>query len=243
MRTRQGKSKWRRWSRRIALAAAVSMLVALVAAWLAFQHIPSWYNPPKITSDDLPRIRASLPNTYQAFTDLLVAGEVFEFTLSAITVNEWIAARAELWPDAQDWVPTNIAEPVVAFDDDALILAGRFERGNFQGILSIRLVISIGSDDLVARVAGVGVGSLGIPKDALIDILDDYLAQWKIDEAVLSETVAGLGRPLVRTKSVRPYFEGVNIANRIRWSNGDREFRLLSVRAQDGLLTLQIEPL
>lgn len=240
---KKSNSKWKRWLRRMALTSLASMVVVVVVCWLAFQHIPSWYAPPQIEISDIPRIRATLPNTYQSFTDSLVAGDVFEFTLSAETVNEWIAARSAIWPDARDWLPVEIKEPAVAFAGDSLIVAGRVERENWKAILSIHFKVAVDGDELVVQVSKVGVGSLPVPRDALIENLDDYVSQWDIGDADFPDTVADFGRPFIRTQSVRPYFEGVRVPNLIRWSNGGREFRFLAVRADEGVLTLRVEPL
>ena len=62
--------------------------------------------------------------------------------------------------------------------------------------------------------------------------------RWKAD---------GAGEPLIaalrRIQSVDDLFDGVAIGNRFVWFNGDRPFRIESVRIDDGQLRLRIEPL
>lgn len=122
-------NRWQHWLVRIAAGTTIALIAGVVAGWLAFQHIPSWYAPPVVGEADLARVRASLPESYQTFTDRLAEGGTFEFELSARRINEWIAARGALWPDARDVLPVWLREPVVGFLPDRIVVAARYERG------------------------------------------------------------------------------------------------------------------
>lgn len=220
----------------------VSGLVVVIG-WLAFQHIPAWYDPPQVTHADTARIRATLPAAYQTFSDLLAAGGTFEYKLAARTVNEWIAARASLWPDARDAVPKWLREPVIAFANDRVIIAARFDSGGWRAIVSAHLDFVPGEDDVMIRIAKVAAGSLPVPPRWVARTIDQYLAEAEIADSLTGDIPESLGEALRRPDSAAALSSGVKVPNRWHWSNGDRRFRILDLRAEDGLLTLTVEVL
>ncbi len=234
-------SRWTRWILGAAIVLAITVVVGLAAGWLAFQHIPSWYDPPQVQAADLPRIRASLPGTYQEFTDLLAGGGVFEFKLAARTVNEWIAARADLWPDARDVFPPWVREPVVAFTNHRIILAARCKRDEVEGIVSAHFAVNVNGDELLFRLTKLATGSLALPMTAVIDALDRRLADLPDLRGSLPNSLQQFADELGRLESIGVLRDGWMVANDLYWSNGRRRFRLLEVRCENGDLILRVE--
>lgn len=232
-----------RWVLIAAGVLSVALLVVLASGWLAFQHIPSWYDPPRVTASDLPRVRSSLPRTYQAFTDAVVGGGRFEFELSSRTLNEWIAARGHLWPDSGEVVPQWFAEPVVAFEEDRIILAGRYERGELRTVVSVHLRLDVREDAIVVRVEKLASGSLKVPRDAVIDVLKERIDALRSRRKSLPDSWRIVTDSLDGVDPVRALEQGVRIENRFYWSNGERHFRLVDVRAGGGRLVLTAESL
>ncbi len=216
---------------------------ALGVGWLAFQHIPAWYDPPQLTPDDLPGVRASLPSIYQEFTDRLAVGGRFEFKLAARTVNEWIAARADLWPDARQITPSWIKEPVMAFVDDRVVVGARYERGDWRAIVSAHFEVTVEGDTLVIRLTKMAAGSLPMLMIMITDTLDERLADMFGERRSLPGRLGGLATGRERLESVRTLQEGWPLENRLYWSNGERYFRLHDVHADDGWLVLSVETL
>ncbi len=234
---------WKRWVGGALVLLTLAVTSALAVGWLAFQHIPAWYDPPQLTPDDLPGVRASLPSIYQEFTDRLAEGGRFEFKLAARAVNEWIAARADLWPDARQITPSWIKEPVMAFVDDRVVVGARYERGDWRAIVSAHFEVAVEGNTLVIRLTKLAAGSLPVPMTMITDTLDKHLADLLGERRSLPGRLDRLSTGMERLDSVRMQHEGWPLENRLYWSNGERYFRLLDVHADDGWLVLRVETL
>lgn len=215
----------------------------MAATWLALQHIPAWYQPPTLTADDLPRVRATLPAAYQEFTDLLAEGGIQQFKLSAASVNEWIAAREALWPDSRGVLPNWLKNPAVAFLDDRIIFAARFERDGWRAIISLHLTVSLESDEIVFRIAKIGAGSLPLPAASMVDAIDAHIEAALQREDKLTSILTELTDVDDRLLLKAALADGVKVRNRLHWSNGERRFRIVDLRTSDGELLLEVEPL
>ena len=234
---------WRRWAWRGALALIGGLILGLVIAWLATNYIPTWYDPPQLSDDDLPRVRADLPATMQEFTDRLVVGGTFEFKLSAGQVNEWIAGRASIWPDAQGSLPEWLQDPVVAFEGGRLIVAARAQRSGWRAIVSAHVTVSVDGDDLVIRLVKTAVGALGTPMQPIVDALCRSVHELLDPSGDLPQYLRRLAEGLDRVKTDQTLRDGVHVENRFIWPNGERRFRITQIRAEHGWLTLFVEPL
>jgi hypothetical protein len=217
--------------------------LGILIAWLGLRWTPSWYDPPQVQQAELPRVRASLPNSLQTFTDQLVAGKPFQFRLSARTVNEWIAARESIWPDTEGRLPEWLHEPVIAFENGRIIAAGRFEREGWEAIVSLHWVVEPQNDDLLVRLVKTGVGAFGAPRDRITEALDQWLGSLPPDAQKDHEYIQALTEELRGATATQLVSDGVRVANDFEWPNGEREFRLTKISADDGWLTLGVEPL
>ena len=225
------------------IVSAILMASAAAVGWLAFQHIPEWYDPPRLTAADMPGVRASLPSVYQAFTDQLAGGGEFEFRLSARTVNNWIAARADLWPDSRELTPPWIKEPVVAFTGGRVVLGARYERDDWRVIVSAHFEVVPTGDTLVIRLVKPAAGSLPLPLALIGDALDEHLADLLGNDGALPVKSNGLPTGMERLESVRTLLDGWELENRMYWSNGERYFRIGEAHAENGWLVLKVETL
>ncbi|NOS99766.1 MAG: hypothetical protein HOP29_03975 [Phycisphaerales bacterium] len=229
----------RRWTAIIKLALALggSLLFSL---WLSVSCIPAWYDPPTVAEADLPRIRAAVPNAYQSFTDRVVNGAPFTFTLRAAELNEWIAARDALWPDARGTVPGWLHGPVIAFERDRIILAARVTSGSTNAVVSARFAITASADTVEIRLVGIAVGALPLPRSLLPNDFERQVRDW-LDRANLP-----MDRPTTgdgdRAGLRPPLTDGIRIPNRFHWSNGRRDFRLVGITSRDGSVNLTVEP-
>lgn len=243
MHARSSRFPWRRWARRAAVASGVALVVGVSVTWLAFQHIPAWYEPPTLTADDLPRVRATLPAAYQEFTDLLADGGTQEFRLSAASVNEWIAAREALWPDSRGMLPNWLKNPAVAFIDNRIIVAAQVERDGWRAIISLHLTVSLETDDMVFRIVKVGAGSLPLPAASIVESIDAHIDAALEHEDELTSILTELTDVDDRLLLKAALAEGVRIRNRLHWSNGERRFRIVDLRTHHGELLLRFESL
>lgn len=226
-----------------AIAVGVTSLAVIVSGWLAFQHKPSWYQPPQVTAADVPRIRKSIPERYQSFTDALMAGGTFDYRLTAQTLNEWIAARAELWPDAAGAFGRGIEEPVVAFEGDRVIVSATYHRGNWRTVVSAHHSVRVDEGQLVLQLVKLAVGSLTVPMGPAVKALDARIQPLLAEGGRWCKSLKRLSIAGTRFDSVGDLVDGWGVKNNFHWSNGDRRFRIVAVQAKDGVLNLRVEGL
>jgi predicted PurR-regulated permease PerM len=67
-----------RWKRVLA-GLGLAVVAFLVAAWLLFQHVPSWYRPVEVAPDQVSQVQADLMRTTDALNERMVrADQPFE---------------------------------------------------------------------------------------------------------------------------------------------------------------------
>lgn len=157
-----------RIARRLLFVVAGAFIVSAGVAWLAFQHKPSWYSPPGISPADLRRIRESVPQTYQDFSRRVVSAVPFEFVIDAKTINEWIAARDQLWPAARRHLPSWMHDPLVVFENGRIILAARVDTGTLQAVASLHLRVECDPKSITLQLLRVAGGSLPLPLERIL---------------------------------------------------------------------------
>ncbi len=216
-------------------------LIAL-GGWLAFQRIPSWYEPLDVPRAELPRVRNSLPNAYQALNDGIATGRPFTFVLDQRTVTEWVVARAELYPEAGDWLPDWLQDPVVRFRQGRCIVAARIDYEGWQTILGIHLAADVAPDGVVLRVVDVTAGALPVPLGSLVDPLDALLHHRRLDVGLMPDPVAKVVRRLQEAGAEQLIAEGFSWRNIFQTRKGRRPFKIRSLSAADGKLLIQIDP-
>jgi hypothetical protein len=235
----------RRWRRRIVWAAVAGLGIVLlggVVALLLFQHIPAWYRPVHVSGEDLSRVRNSLPNTYQRLQAEAVKGSPFTFELSDRSVTEWVVARAELYPDAEEWLPPMLHDPVVVFQDDECILSARVEYEGWQTIAAVHLVGSVTNERVTVRVRRVTAGSLPIPLSALAKPLAELLNDPRLDVELMPDPLAEVVRSLRAAGPAALADEGVSFRNLFELKNAHRVVKVRGLSARDGILYIDLEP-
>lgn len=245
VRMSRGSYTVRRRVERVLTASLVAGPVLLIILWLTFQHKPGWYRPTTLDDSDVQRARREAVTTADFVGDRMVEGRPFDVVLLEHSVNEWLAALPRVWPDTRDALPPEITSPAVAFHAGNLRIGAHYVAGAWQAIVSLRLTLRVSKDGTKLKVVLKSAcgGSLRLPKTILRGLLERLLEQarsgrWKAD---------GAGEPLIaalrRIQSVDDLFDGVAIGNRFIWFNGDRPFRIESIRIDDGRLRLRLEPL
>ena len=232
----------RRWIR-ILGAFCAALFVSLVVVWLTFQHKPGWYRPARVAESELQSVRDSLTDANLEFSRGLAGGQPFDFSLDAQRINQWIAARERIYPEAQRWVPTWVRDPVVAFEDGKLILAGLVEFEGWKAVASAHVVVEVAEESIRIRLAGVRGGSLPIP----LSSGDEAMVELASRSAGSGDALPEALRVLTDQMRTRPpsevLREGTNVANRFEYPDGKRLFRILKCQLNDGTMTLRIEPL
>jgi hypothetical protein len=243
MRMRKRRGRVKRIVFWTAGGAFVTIVLGAALAWLAFQHIPSWYVPIAVPQAELSRIRNGLPNTYQDVNDRIIAGKPFEYALNDVLVTEWLVARAELYPDAREWLPNWVRDPVVRFQDGRGILGARIRGDGWETILGVYLVADITRDTVTVRLDGLTAGSLPVPVTWLADPLRQWLNDKRLDLETMPDPVAAVIQRLRDAGPTMLVDEGVTVRNLFQTRNGHRVFKLQSASTNDGNLIVGIQPL
>ncbi|HRX83446.1 MAG TPA: hypothetical protein P5572_00340 [Phycisphaerae bacterium] len=230
------------WIVRTALGVGGVLIVGLLGLWLALERVPGWYAPLEVAQAELPRVRNSLPNTYQSLNDAALADEPFDFSISDRTVTEWVVARGELYPEARTWLPDWLRDPVVHFEDGRCVVGARIDYRGWQTILGIHLEFAVADDFVTARVDKLTAGAVAIPLSRLAGPLADLLDERRVDVSLMPDPVADVVRRL-RAEGVEHLIEeGVRWPNRFELRNARRVVKVRSITCADGMLTARVEP-
>jgi len=226
-------------------ATVVLSAVGILALWLAFQHKPGWYRPAVLDEPTLRRARSESVATADQVSDRLVKREAFELTLTDRSVNEWLAALPELWPEARDAWPPELSQPAVRFGEGTVRLGVHFEYEGWRAIIGVSLSVGVSADgqSLTVKLNAASGGSLPAPRTLLDRILDPQLDR-------LSRRRDARGQPhdiwassLAKVRSTADLYDGVTVRNRFIWFNGRRPFRIAAIEVGGGELRLRIEPM
>lgn len=233
----------RRRLRRVVLFLLAALLLTLAGSWLALRHIPNWYQPVQVANDQLQRVRDSLTDTFREVSDRIVAGEVFEIALTDQMVSEWVVARGQIWPDADEWLPAWLENPVVAFTSDRLVLGALLNRDGWQAIVGAHFSIRVQGDDVVLRLEEVTAGVLPVPLASLASPLQKLIHSNRLDPEAMPDELA---RALVKLRdgpALSFLSQGQWMHGPLIWKNGDRPYYIRDIQIGDGWLKAKIEPL
>lgn len=232
----------RRWFR-ILGACCAGLIMLLVAVWLTFQHKPGWYQPARVAESELQSVRDSLTEANLEFSSGLAGGKPFDFSLDAQRVNQWIAAREHIYPEAKPWVPAWIRDPVVAFEDGRLILAGLVELEGWKAVASAHVAVELAEESVRVRLAGVHGGSLPIPLSSGDRALGELARRSAVSDDAVPQALRDLADEMRGRAPSEVLREGTSVKNRFEYPDGRRLFRILKCEFNDGTMTLRIEPL
>jgi hypothetical protein len=211
--------------------------------WLSLTHVPAWYDPPTVPEAEYQRVRDSLVDAVSEFSDRLVRGRPFEMTFTGRQVSEWMATRSAIWPDAGDWIPPFLEDPVMAFEPGRMILAARLNTHDWKAIVSAQLSFQVTRETVRIRLKKVAGGSCAIPVSLVAERLQAVLAASGQDVGAMPDGVSDAVRLFRDHGAVELLQRGVAVDNRFRWKNGERWFRILDVAIEKGKLRLRVEPL
>ena len=242
MPARKKPRRWLRWAVGITTAVFFVALFGALTIWMATQRVPGWYRPVDVAGEELSRVRNSLPNTYQDFTDLVVRGEVFDFAISDKTVTEWIVARGELYPEAREWLPDWFRDPVVHFDEDKCIVGARLQTGMWQAIVGIHLKAEVTREAITLRIEKVTAGSVPIPLSQFEKPLRRLLSDKRLDADLMPDPLSAIVRKLQDGGAHKLLSEGVSWPNLFQTANSRRVVKIVSLSAANGELRAGIEP-
>lgn len=233
------KRNWQRWWKWGALAAATVLVVALVACWLMFQHIPAWYHPLEIPPEQVQSVRDDFVGTFDRLSELLnTSPGPFEFRLRQDQVNAWLVSREQMWPESRRWLPPQIADPQVIVDQGGVRLGATFRHGSVRAVLGARFEVHAGQGGVSVRLAGVSAGSLPVPGSKVRELLAMVDARnWPAGRRVHGQLD---DRPLPALVGL---YEGVIFPNAWIWQNGRQPFKITRFTCEPAEIVMTFEPL
>jgi len=169
------------------------------------------------------------------------AYQPFEFRVTQDQLNAWIAAREEMWPLAREWLPPGIADPFVSIDEQGIRLAATVQFGSLQTVVGVRLAVTAAPDRLHLKLIEVTSGSLPVPAS----LVEQQLVSFYRKHGIQLEWPDRQGeRKLVNLNGLAS--EGIDLPNLGVWRQLDlppREYRVIGLGFEPGVLTLTVQPL
>lgn len=208
---------WRR------LAAAAGGLGLLGVMFLGFGVTcrPAWYRPGSIDYRRLRADKAELLVLQERISAALNAGDEVHVELEQEQINRWLAARSELWPEAeQDW-PVE-ADPAVVLGDDSIRVALTLRRGGFAMVVGVDCRITAGRESVMIALDRVRLGAVPVPRARALDRLRAALSA-ELGELPLS------GNALL-------------LKNAWVWPNGKRTFAIRDLQITEGRAAITLSP-
>jgi len=212
---------------------AVVLIFGLAGlAWMAYRHIPAWYRPSYVPSEDEQDARDELGAAFTELSRGMGQGRPFDFVVRQDELNRWLVARDRIWPASKRWIPEQIADPMIAFRKDEVLLAGTWQGPGPRTVVNIRLRLEMTDETLRANVLSVRGGSLPIP-----------LGPVKRHIARLENDRAGRKRPLLPDgTSIVQAIEGSPLPREIPWSQPRGKFRIEGLEVRPGELQVHLLP-
>ena len=228
------KSRWLRWMG----ICALSTVLAMGVIWLVFQHRPGWYRPATPDEPTIERAQSESAQVVDETSKQIVQRKGFEIRLTDRMVNEWLAAMPILWPESRDWLPAGVRDPAVGFDGGEMRVGVHVEREGWRVIANAAVAAEVSRDLSTINVAlrCVRGGSLPMPQSVV-----DSLWQ-RLVSGVKRGRVEGLQVSVPEDSANDPAHE-LAIRNHFIWPNGERPFRITRFGAENGVLTIGMEPL
>ncbi|MBW7904116.1 MAG: hypothetical protein LC135_13750 [Phycisphaerae bacterium] len=206
-------------------ALAVLGVLALTGLLLAAARRPAWYQPRSVDHARLAIDKAAAFRTVDEISAALNARQPIEFALDEAQVNRWLAARCEIWPDAELARLTPLERPLVhMLPDGTLRVAATVAAGEWRGVLALTFRFETAGDELVIHWTGVQFGALPVPRHWVSGAIDRF--------------VPSQAAPL------RAFDQGASrIPNRWTWPNGRRDFRIERLEVRAGEVLIRLAPL
>ncbi|HEY2252070.1 MAG TPA: hypothetical protein VGH74_13450 [Planctomycetaceae bacterium] len=171
------------------ISGGVLCSLALVAGGLALslRHQPAFYRsalaenvPPETRRE---QAKAFVQTTLRLVDDIRY-DDRWSDEFSEDAVNGWLAE--ELPTKYRDWLPPDVSQPRVKFENGVVLLAFQARRGMWQGVVSSRIRPWVsGANQLALEIQSARLGLIPVPVEEIVDDLVKNLSssgwrtQWK----------------------------------------------------------------
>lgn len=237
MTEKQVMQKNRLWLRWMGIC-ALSVMLVIGVIWLTFQHRPGWYRPAAADEPTIQRAQTESAALADETSRQIVERKDFEIRLTDRMINDWLAAMPVLWPEAREWMPPGVRDPAVGFDDGEMRVGVFVEREGWRVIAnaSVAAEVSLDKSTINVMLRSVRGGSLPMPQGVVEALWERVVSGVRRGRIEGLHSAAGEG-------SASESAHELAIRNRFVWPNGERPFRITRFDAEDGVLTIGMEPL
>lgn len=209
----------------IAASFVAAVVVLLIVSWILFQHIPSWYRPPRVPAEKLQSVRDNWLATIELFRGALNQDHPFTFTLRQDQLNTWLAVSKQI--TGSPWVPPHIEDPFVRFESDGVTIAGTVTIRGVRTVLNASINVGVEQNRIAVQIDTIRGGSLGIP---------GFWVRNCLEPLKLREHNPYMPRPV-------ELLTGAFLPAEYEITNPKRRFRIRDIRLESGEIIVEIEPL
>jgi len=142
-------------------------------------------------------------------------------------------ARDRIWPESKRWIPDQIQDPMILFEQDQVILAGTWRGPGPRTVVNIRLRVEMIDDQLRVRVMSVRGGALPIP----LTPIKRQLARLEHDRAGPDRTLLPDGTSIVDAA------DGAPLPKDFPWTQPRGTFRIETLKVVPGELRVRLCPM
>lgn len=210
----------RNW-RTTALVAGAGL--TLTSVWMAVTRQPEWYHPRPIDRTRLHADKAALAGLFDNISAALNADHEIRFRLDEEQLNRWLAARAEMFPDAMMDLGT-LEDPQVSLVNGEIRIGATATAGRVRAVLALACRVELQKERVTVLYKGLRLGVVPLPASWLPDPVNALSAD---------------GRSAIQVRA--PGL--VALSNDWVWPNGKRHCRLRELRVVDGAAEVVVEPL
>jgi hypothetical protein len=205
---------------------AAAVLLSTLTVYLALVRIPTWYTITSIGPGRHQAVRDDLEAAFNALNLPMQANQPFQYVLHQDRLNHWIAARHQIWPRLERYLPPQLEHPAVAFADDRVLLAAVARPAGLRAVVSVALSVHPEPRRVTVQLESCRIGALPLPR-------------W-----LLRRLLANLPTlmPPLPPDAPAALLDGLAFPNRFDWPSGARAFRIQKVRFQSGCLVATILP-
>lgn len=227
----------------IATALGAVIALSILVIWLMLQHKPAWYAPVEIAPQRIQSVRDDLLRTRSDLSEqMLLAKEPFEYRVSQDQLNDWLAAREDIWPLSREWLPPWMRDPMIVMDADGVRLAATLNDGSLRTVTSVKLAISADEEHIRLQLIEAKCGSFPVPRKFIQRQLEELERQgWNLEE---------LGVTDQSRRQLPALLDGLRFPNVGMWTEPTvggksirRRFRITEVWLEPGSLVAKIRPL
>ena len=210
---------WHKW----AAVICAGLLIVVAGLLVALTRRPSWYHPAPVDRERLHADKAALVSLEDEVSAALNSGQEIRFRLDEEQINRWLAARAEMWPEAALELGS-LQNPQVSLAEGEIRIGATAARGSLRTVVALICHVDVGNEHVSVQYGGPHVGVIPVPGGWISDVLSGLTAS---SHGAIQADSPGT----------------VTLENDWVWPNGKRRCRLRELHVSAGEVEVVLQPL